>query len=585
MKTSPALRSRTKAIRATLPLEALFDRQHPWKTLIGLYRGDYWRLLLCLVFFLLKHSPVWVLPIYTAWMVDSLASGGFSLNAALWPSLGMIFLVMQNLPGQTIFIRLLSVAVRSMEARVRMAQVRRLQQLSLNAQGSWPSGALQNKLMRDVENLASLTTNLINNIFPALVTVAIAVVMTLRISPLLTAFFLVVAPLAMLLRNAFAKSFDRRNAAFRRVLEAMNSRVLEMIELLPVTRAHALEEVEIERTGEGIEAVRREGKRLDFTSAWFGATAWVVFMTAQILSLLLMAYLAWRGVMSVGQVLLFQSYFASVMGAMNGIINLMPELAKGSESIRSMGEILENPDMERNLGKPVISKVSGAFEFKNLSYRYPGSEREALRDISFSVPAGAVVAVTGESGSGKSTLVHLALGFLRPDSGYILLDGADMEGFDLRSYRQRVATVPQHPLLFRGSVRDNVSYGLPDVPDSAVWETLRMLGAEDFVRAMPRGLDTEVGNAGAGLSGGQKQRIVMARALLRDPRVLILDEPTSALDPQSEREVRQAISLMAKGRTVFIVTHRPETIGDVDMELRLCRGELLDIRARGVREA
>jgi ATP-binding cassette subfamily B protein len=464
-----------------------------------------------------------------------------------------------------------------MEAKVRMAEIRKLQQVSLNAQGNWPPGSLQNKIQRDVENIASLTSNLVNNIFPSIVTIVVAIVLTLKVSPLLTLFFLITAPLAMILRNAFAKGFSQRNSEFRKRLENMNSRVLEMIELLPVTRAHALEDAEIQRTGGEIISVKEEGKRLDFTAAWFGATAWVVFMSAQILSLVVMVWMAVNHKMTVGEVLMFQSYFSSVMGAMNGLINLMPDLARGSESIRSIGEVLENRDIEHNTGKPAFGAVRGHFKFESVCYSYPGTDKDAVQDFTLDVPEGSTVAIVGESGSGKSTLMHLAIGFLRPDSGSILLDGKNLTNFDLRTYRQQIATVPQQYLIFRGSLRDNITYGLRDVNDKRLWEVLEYLGAEEFVRELPGGLDADLGNHGAGLSGGQKQRIVMARALVRDPRVVILDEPTSALDAGSEAEVREAISRLCRGRTVFLVTHRLDSIGDANVVVSMRKGKIVNV--------
>jgi ATP-binding cassette, subfamily B, bacterial len=282
--------------------------------------------------------------------------------------------------------------------------------------------------------------------------------------------------------------------------------------------------------------------------------------------------------MTVGEVLMFQSYFSSVMGAMNGIINLMPDLARGSESIRSIGDILENQDIEHNTGKPDFGPVRGRFEFRGLSYRYPGTDRDAVSDFTLDVPEGTTVAIVGESGSGKSTLMHLAIGFLRPTSGSILLDGKDLCGYDLRSYRQQVATVPQQYLIFRGNLRDNITYGMTDVKDAKLWEVLEYLGAADFVRELPGGLDADLGNHGAGLSGGQLQRIVMARALIRDPRVVILDEPTSALDSASEAEVREAISRLCRGRTVFLVTHRKDSVGDAGIIVNMRKGKIVDVR-------
>jgi ATP-binding cassette subfamily B protein len=204
--------------------------------------------------------------------------------------------------------------------------------------------------------------------------------------------------------------------------------------------------------------------------------------------------------------------------------------------------------------------VRGDFTFQDVSFSYHGGDKPALRDFSLDIRAGDSVAVVGESGAGKSTLMNLIIGFHRPTSGRILLDGSDMETLDLRTYRRHLAVVPQATVLFSGSVRDNIAYGMPDVTDSQIAHAVELANAAEFVREMPQGLDTLIGENGAKLSGGQRQRIAIARALVRNPRVILLDEATSSLDVYSESLVQQAIERLLEGRTTFVVAHRLSTI-------------------------
>ncbi len=171
-----------------------------------------------------------------------------------------------------------------------------------------------------------------------------------------------------------------------------------------------------------------------------------------------------------------------------------------------------------------------------------------------------MIAVVGESGSGKTTLMSLLIGFRRPTAGKILLDGRDMETLDLRQYRKFLAVVPQQTHLFSGSLRDNITYGLPGVPEAEIQRVIDMAQLREYVDGLPAGLDSLIGESGAKLSGGQRQRVAIARALIRNPRVIILDEATSSLDVRSERLLQQAIEEMVKGRTTFIVAHRLSTI-------------------------
>lgn len=210
----------------------------------------------------------------------------------------------------------------------------------------------------------------------------------------------------------------------------------------------------------------------------------------------------------------------------------------------------------------------------SLTYDDDGGDRPALDRLDLTVPAGQTVALVGGSGAGKSTVLNLVLGFHRATGGRILLDGRDLADLDLRSYRRFLSVVPQESILFEGSIRDNVAYGLPDVDERAIRRALADANAAEFVDRLPHGLDTVVGERGARLSGGQRQRLAIARALIRDPRVLVLDEATSALDAHSEALIQQALARLVAGRTVFIVAHRLSTIKNADRIVVLEHGRV-----------
>jgi len=234
-------------------------------------------------------------------------------------------------------------------------------------------------------------------------------------------------------------------------------------------------------------------------------------------------------------------------------------------------------DLERNAGKALVSEVAGAVRFEHVGFAYDDAPDEhAIEDFSLDVVPGETVALVGPSGSGKSTVLNLVIGFLKPTTGQILLDGRDVTGLDLRSYRRHLAVVPQESLLFEGSVRANVTYGSPELTDAAVRAALRDANALDFVEQMG-GLDAVIGERGARLSGGQRQRIAIARALVRDPRVLVLDEATSALDTASERLVQEALARLMHGRTTFVVAHRLSTIQGADRIAVMRAGRLVEI--------
>ncbi|WP_235544098.1 ABC transporter ATP-binding protein [Phycicoccus sp. Soil803] len=214
--------------------------------------------------------------------------------------------------------------------------------------------------------------------------------------------------------------------------------------------------------------------------------------------------------------------------------------------------------------------------FDAVTFRYPDDPADVVHNISLRIEAGQTVAFVGASGSGKSTLINLALGFLRPTGGLILLDDMDTNSVDLRTARRFFSVVPQDPVLFEGTIRENVTYGLEGAPDAMVRRALAEANAWDFVASMELGWDTRVGGLGAGLSGGQRQRLAIARALIRDPKVLILDEATSALDAHAESVVQDALARLPHDRTTLVVAHRLATVRQADQIVVLDDGRIIE---------
>ena len=346
-------------------------------------------------------------------------------------------------------------------------------------------------------------------------------------------------------------------------MEETSARVMEMVELIPVTRAHALEEQEIEKMEHQLNEVAEKGYRLDIIQANFGAVGWCVFQSFQALCLGFTGYMAYKGEISVGDIALYQTYFATIVNQISNLITLLPTISKGTECITSVGEVLLAHDIEENEGKEKVTEVKGEFTFADVAFSYD-KKKPVLTAFNLKVKPGETVAFVGESGAGKTTLINMVIGFHKPDTGMIFLDGKDMEELNLRSYRNFLAVVPQTSILFSGTIRDNITYGMKDISEEKLWEAIRAANLENFIHSLPQGLDTKVGEHGGKLSGGQRQRIAIARALIRDPKVIVLDEATSALDSVSEREIQNALENLMHGRTTFVVAHRLSTIRNAD---------------------
>ncbi|HVN49277.1 MAG TPA: ABC transporter ATP-binding protein [Bacteroidota bacterium] len=542
-----------------------FRNASPLKKLMYIYRGQYGKIFLSVVLFAVKHSPVWILPVIIARMITIISDPAKYSIHDLWMVGGVFFIIiMQNIPVHTLYVRVFSGALMAMQVQLRSSIVRRLQELSISFHDTFQSGKLQTKILRDVETLEILSRNVMNSVFPAILTILVAFSFTVLSQPLVAVFYLVSVPVSSSLVFLFSKKMNARNREYRTEIESLSASVVEMIQMIPITRAHGVEELEVSKMDTRLETVKRKGIRLEVLGAIFGASSWTSFQIVMLLCLMFTSILAYKKMINVGDVVLFQSFFAMIVGAVNMILNAYPELSRGFESISSIGEILESPDVEQNESKQNVEHVKGHFVFQSVRYTYEKTTQPAVRDFSLDVKAGESVAFVGESGSGKSTLMSLVIGFRRPTSGSILLDGQDMQNLDLRQYRRFLAVVPQTTLLFSGSVRENIAYGAEAVDDKKIWKILEVANAAEFVSKMPQGLATKLGERGARLSGGQRQRIAIARALIRDPRIIVLDEATSALDVVSESLIQEAIQRLVKGRTTFIVAHRLSTIRNAD---------------------
>ena len=238
---------------------------------------------------------------------------------------------------------------------------------------------------------------------------------------------------------------------------------------------------------------------------------------------------------------------------------------------------MNNDDIEDNHGKKGLKKLNGTYEFKNVYYKYPNSEEYAIKNFNLTVNRGECIAFVGSSGSGKSTIINMIIGFLKPNQGELLIDGKSVKDIDVSDYRHSISVVPQQSILFEGSIRENITYGLKRHTEENIQNVVKLAHIDEFLKDIPEGLNFNIGEHGNKLSGGQKQRITIARALIRKPSVLILDEATSALDNVSEYYVQQAIENVIKDKTTFIVAHRLSTIRNADRIVVMDGGEIIEV--------
>ncbi|MFN3646521.1 MAG: ABC transporter transmembrane domain-containing protein [Gemmobacter sp.] len=284
------------------------------------------------------------------------------------------------------------------------------------------------------------------------------------------------------------------------------------------------------------------------------------------------------GTMTPGELVQFVIYAVLVAGSTGSLSEIMGELQRAAGATERLVELLQTTDTVADpaVPQPLPDPVRGEIRFEGVGFRYPTRpEAPALQGIDLTIRPGETVALVGPSGAGKSTVLQLLMRFYDPQSGAVRLDGIDLRNLDRATFRRALALVPQDPVIFATSARENIRFGRPEATDAEVEQAARAAAAHDFIAALPQGYDTQVGERGMMLSGGQKQRIAIARAILRDAPVLLLDEATSALDAESERAVQMAFARLARGRTTLVVAHRLATVKQADRIVVFDQGRIV----------
>lgn len=385
-------------------------------------------------------------------------------------------------------------------------------------------------------------------------------------------------PLLLFLYLTFRQNIRATTKAARQEEGEMMSVTLETIGAIRVVKAFGREEYQqaqfdahgAERVRAGLRAIRWEASFnpvMDFVQA--ASTAAVIWYgVSQILV----------GQLSVGGLLIFLSYLKDVYQPLRRFSKITTELQKAAAGGERLAKVLDaDVGIHQAPDAHPLARASGRIRFERVGFTYANApEQSVLQDLDMQVEPGQTVALVGATGAGKSTIASLLMRFYDVTAGRIVLDGLELRQIRLDDLRAQFAFVPQESVLFAASLRDNIAYGRPDASEAEIMAAARAANADEFIRRMPRGYDTVVGERGATLSGGQRQRIAIARAILRDAPILILDEPTAALDAESEELVMGALERLVHGRTTFIIAHRLSTIRDADLIVVLECGRVVE---------
>jgi subfamily B ATP-binding cassette protein MsbA len=492
-----------------------------------------------------------------------------------------IFTVLAGLAlGKGVLVYIQRVASETIGQRVvfemRLDLYRHLQSLSMRWFREARTGKLMLRLIGDINAVLDMITDGYLRALMDMITVFAVVIAIFTVNWQLACIVLATMPIYVAAFLRLSKRLRKSGRAARRERSALSGHLQERIAGAAIVKAFVQEEAESDRVEEQTGRLR---DRLIEKARWGGLLS-AVANTTVALGAALVLWIGGRqvlaGTMSRGSLMAF--YALSSM-----LFPPLRRLAKTNETYQasrvSLDRILDffddtTPFQEQAKG-PRLTVTRGDVMFDNLSFAYVAGT-PVLDGVTLRVRAGETVALVGANGAGKTTLLHHLLRFLTPDSGRVLVDGQDVQLVDLHSLRRQIGIVPQETILFSGSVIDNIRYGRPEASDEQVREAARVANADDFIRALPDGFQTDVGERGQRLSGGQLQRIALARAVLADPRILILDEATSAVDAESEALIQEALVRVTRGRTTFIIAHRMSTVRRADRIVVMDHGRIVE---------
>ncbi len=472
--------------------------------------------------------------------------------------------------------KILSVEAQHLISQLRIKVQKKILSLPISYFDNNKSGALVSRIMNDVEGVRNLVGTGLVQLIGGLITAVISLVLLIQISPMMTFYVLVpVAIFAVVAAKAF--TYIRPIFKMRGVINAdVTGRLTESINGVRVIKGFNAEEQENKTFEKGVEQLFQNVKKSLTSTAIITSSATLLLGLASAGIMGIGGYMIIHNTLTFGEFISFTLYLGFMIAPIVQMSNIGSQLTEAFAGLDRTQEIMnmapENNDLTRTIQLPAIK---GDIKFEQVTFSYEHG-KEVVKSISFDAPSGSVTALVGSSGSGKTTIASLAASFITPDSGTITIDGINLSKVTLSEYRKNLGVVLQDDFLFEGTIRENILFARPQAGEERLAKAVSSAYVNEFTDRFELGLDTVIGERGIKLSGGQRQRIAIARAILADPKIILLDEATSSLDTESEALIQESLNALMQGRTTFVIAHRLSTIRKANQILVIEAGQIAE---------
>ncbi|WP_090257988.1 ABC transporter ATP-binding protein [Roseivirga pacifica] len=533
-------------------------------------------LLMGLILILLKSAATIIPPKATQYLIDDVVVKG-DIEELKYIVGAIVFAIVIQASTSFILTRVLSVQAQKLIATLRVQVQKKILSLPVNFFDSQKSGALVSRIMTDVEGVRNLVgtgfVQLIGGSITAIAVLIILIDMNAKLTALIVLPIILFGVIAIRAFKILRPEFRKRG----KLNAEVTGRLTETLNGIRVIKGFGAEKQEIKVFDDGVNSLYKVIKKTLTATAVVSSSATFLLAGVATTSILgVGGYYIIQGEMTSGQLFAFIAYLAVVVAPLLQMSNIGSQITEAFAGLDRTEEIMQTASEEDDDARTVaLEKIEGNVKFNDVSFAYE-DENDVIKGINFDAPAGSVTALVGSSGSGKSTIAGLVATFLNPRDGKITVDGTDLSTVQLRSFRRKLGVVLQDDFLFEGTIRENILFPRPEATEEQLQAAVKAAYVNEFTDRFEEGLNTVIGERGVKLSGGQRQRIAIARAVLADPRILILDEATSNLDTESESFIQASLNELMKGRTTFVIAHRLSTIKKADQILVIEKGEIAE---------